>query len=185
MAANGITGISHRNKLIQNINQMLCGNDTFMNLIVEQIQLSSGRSTNIIDFSKKDMILHIFIHPQNLLLDPNDPLSDSPESGYYGEVNTSTWLKEAKCNEYTQPNHILMPFCHLIDGFRVDKYRKLTIETVLTLCMWFNRKERNQASAWWVQRFVQDQKLFRNQKYICAMIKLKIIMTYCQQCLKE
>ena len=29
--------------------------------------------------------------------------------------------------------------------------------------MWFNRKARNRASAWWVQGFVQDQKLFRDQ----------------------
>ena len=49
-------------------------------------------------------------HPRNLLLDPDDPLSDPPESGYYGEVNTVTWFKEAKRNKYTQPNHILIPF---------------------------------------------------------------------------
>ena len=37
IAANGITDLSHRNTFIQNINQMLYGNDTFMKPIVEQI----------------------------------------------------------------------------------------------------------------------------------------------------
>ena len=127
ITANGITGLRNRNKFIQNINLMLYGNDTFMHPIVEQIQLSSGRSTNVVRFSMKEMILHmvtdrILFHPHNLLLDPYDPLPDPPESGYHGEVNTGTWFNEAKRNECTQPNHILMSFYHIIDSLSVDKY---------------------------------------------------------------
>ena len=75
---------------------------------------------------------------------------------------------EKKC---TLPNHILMPFCHFIDGFNIDKYRKLTVEAVLTCCLWFNRKARNRSSTWWVHGFVQDQTLFRDQKNIYRIIK--------------
>ena len=35
IAANGITGLSHPNRLIYNINKMLYGNDTFTKIIVE------------------------------------------------------------------------------------------------------------------------------------------------------
>ena len=60
-------------------------------------------------------------------------------------------------------NHLLMPFCHFIDGLNVDKYGKLTVEAVMTCCLWFNRKARNRSSTWWVQGFVEDQKMFRDQ----------------------
>ena len=73
-------------------------------------------------------------------------------------------MKSAISKECSLPNHILMPFCHFIDGLKVDKYGKLTVEAVLTCCLWFNKKARNRASTWWVQGFVQDQKLFRDQK---------------------
>ena len=67
-------------------------------------------------------------------------------------------------NECSLKNHILMPFCHFIDGLSVDKYGKLSVEAVLTCCLWFNRKARNRSSSWWVHGFIEDQKLFRDQK---------------------
>ena len=57
-----------------------------------------------------------------------------------------------------------MPFYHFIDGPSVDKYVKLLVDTVLTCCLWLNRKDHNRATIWWVQGFVQDQTLFCNQK---------------------
>ena len=57
-----------------------------------------------------------------------------------------------------------MPFCYFIDGLNIDKYGKLTVEAVLTCCLWFNRNARNRSSTWWVHGFVQDQQLFRDQK---------------------
>ena len=57
-----------------------------------------------------------------------------------------------------------MPFCHFIDGLSIDKYGKLTVEAVLTCCLWFNRKTRNRASSWFVHGFVEDQKLLCDQK---------------------
>ena len=57
-----------------------------------------------------------------------------------------------------------MPFCHFTDGLSVDKYGKLSVEAVLTCCLWFNRKARNRSSSWWVHGFIEDQKLFRDQK---------------------
>ena len=89
--------------------------------------------------------------PSNILLDPDNPCSPPPESIYYGEVNSGTWMKSAISKECSLPNHILMPFCHFIDGLKVDKYGELTIEAVLTCCLWFNKKARNRASTWWVQ----------------------------------
>ena len=56
-----------------------------------------------------------------------------------------------------------MPFTHFIDGLKIDKYGKLSVEAVLTCCLWFNQKARNRSSTWFVQGFVQDQKLFSNQ----------------------
>ena len=56
-----------------------------------------------------------------------------------------------------------MPFCHFIDGLSVDKYGKLSVEAVMSCCLWFNRKARNRSSTWFVQGFIEDQKLFRDQ----------------------
>ena len=58
-----------------------------------------------------------------------------------------------------------MPFCHFIDGLNVDKYSKLTVEAVTTCCLWFNQKARNRSSTWWVQGFIEDQNLFRDQDF--------------------
>ena len=68
---------------------MLYGNDTFMKPIIEQVQLYSGSSINIVRLSMKEIIFYmvtdrILFYPQNLLLDPDDPLLDPPDYGYYG-----------------------------------------------------------------------------------------------------
>ena len=60
------------------------------------------------------------------------------ESDYVGEVNSGTWMKNTIEKECTLPTHILMPFCYFIDGLNIDKYGKLTVEAVLTCCLWFN-----------------------------------------------
>ena len=64
----------------------------------------------------------IIFAPQNLLLEQNYPLSDPPEYIYYVDINSGTWFKEAIEKEYIQPKHILIPFCHFIDGLVVDTY---------------------------------------------------------------
>ena len=55
---------------------------------------------------------------KNLLISPDNPCADPPDSEYYSDVNSGTWFKEAKLRECTKPNHILMPFCH----FKNSKY---------------------------------------------------------------
>ena len=161
--------ILKREKFLTDLNHRLYHKQIMMKPIVSSLKLSSNRETSVVTFSMKEMILRMvtntsLFHPGNLLLNPDDPCGDPPTSLYYDEVNSGTWFKDAKRNECKQPNHILMPFCHFIDGLSVDKYGKLTVEAVLTCCLWFNRKARNRSSTWWVQGFIQDQKLFRNQK---------------------
>ena len=117
----------------------------------------------------KEMILRmitnkLLFHLDNLLLNPTNPCGDIPDDGLYGDVNSGTWFAQAKLRECLLPNHILMPFCHFIDGLSVDKYGKLFIEAVLSCCLWYNRKARNRSSSWFVQGFIEDQKLFRGQK---------------------
>ena len=139
-----------------------------MKPIINTVHLSSGRNTNVVTFSFKEMILRMvsnrsLFNYKNLLLSPENPCADPPDSEYYSDVNTGTWFKEAKLKECTKPNHILMPFCHFIDGLNVDKYGKLTVEAVMSCCLWFNRKARNRSSTWFVQGFIEDQNLFRDQ----------------------
>ena len=160
--------LQRREKFITDLNRKLYQDTIFMKPIVNPILLSSGRSTNVVTFSFKEMILNIVTNrslfcSDNLLLNPNDPCETPPATDYYGEVNTGTWWKQAIQNECKQPNHILMPFCHFIDGLKIDKYGKLSVEAVLTCCLWFNRKARNRSSTWFVQGFVQDQTLFHSQ----------------------
>ena len=139
---NGISGIMNRNNFINSMNQKLYGSSiSMMKPKLKPTVLSSGRTSNVVVFSIKEMILKMvtnksLFHPDNLLLDPTNPCGDVLDDGYYGDVNTGTWFAEAKARECTLPNHILMPFCHFIDGLSVDKYGKLSVEAVLSCCLW-------------------------------------------------
>ena len=166
---NGTEHLMKRATFLQDLNHKLYGKQVLMKPSVDNILLSSGRNTNVVTFSFKEMVLRMVLNkslfsPPNLLLNPDDPFSSPIESDYVGEVNSGTWMTNAIEKECTLPTHILMPFCHFIDGLNIDKYGKLTVEAVLTCCLWFNRKARNRSSTWWVHGFVQDQKLFRDQK---------------------
>ena len=55
----------------------------------------------------------------------------------------------------------------------MDTYGKLTVEAVLTCCLWFNRNARYRSSSWWVHGFVEDQGLFRDQKNYIRQEKLQ------------
>ena len=165
----GTLGLFKRKCFIRDLNRQLYQRRIMMKPKVEKVMLSSSRTTSVVTFSMREKILQMVCNPTtfhsgNLLLNPLDPCGAPIDTGYYGEVNTGTWHRDAMAKECTAPNHILMPFCHFIDGLKVDKYGKLTVEAVLTCCLWFNRKARNRAANWWVHGFVQDQKLFRDQQ---------------------
>jgi hypothetical protein len=49
-----------------------------------------------------------------------------------------------------------MPFAHFIDGLNCDKFGKLTVEAVLTTCLWFKQKVRNRSEAWWHHGFTTN-----------------------------
>ena len=62
---------------------------------VEMVSLSSGKITKSVTFSMEEMILRMvtnnsLFNAHNVLLYPDNPLSDPLESIYYGEVNTGT-----------------------------------------------------------------------------------------------
>ena len=84
---------------------------SFMKPKISPVALSSGRSTNVVTFSFREIILRMvtnknLFHPSNLLLDINNPFSDPTDDGYYGEVNTGTWFKEAKNFLYRTKSYI-------------------------------------------------------------------------------
>ena len=63
--------------------------------------LSSRHSPTIDNFSIKEMILHMVVNkslfaPQDLLLDPNNPLSDPQEYRYYSEINSGIRFQAVK-----------------------------------------------------------------------------------------
>ncbi len=179
IASIGTSGFLCRKQFIESMNKkMYDGPASIMKPKVCKTVLSSGRTSNFLSFSMREMILKMvtnktLFHPGNLLLDPKNPCGDIADDGCYGDVNTGTWYQTAKKHECTLPNHILMPFCHFIDGLSVDKYGKLSVEAVLTCCLWYNRKARNRSSSWWVHGFVEDQALFMNQKSYSKQEKLQ------------
>ena len=84
-----------RNSLITDLKERLYGSDIHMNPRVQNLDLSSGRRTNIVTFSIKDMILRMvsnksLFNPSNLLLDPDNPLSPPKDTLYFGDVNTGS-----------------------------------------------------------------------------------------------
>lgn len=164
----GLGLVQNRDNFIRNMNTKLYSNPTFCKPQINQIQLSSQRRTTVVTFLLKDYILKLltnpsFMNPEYLLLNPNDPCTKDFQSNYYGDLNSGSWHKDTVQSLCSKNNHLLMPFIFFIDGLKVDKYGKLTVEAVLSCCSWFKRKARNRSSTWWVPGFVQDQKLFRNQ----------------------
>ena len=104
---------------------------------INKIWMSSGCSINIVTFSIEGMILHIvnnkyLFTPNKLFLNVIDPCSDPPELSRYGEVNPGTCFIQVKQKDCHLPNHMLMNFCHSIDGLSVDNYIKLIVDTMLT-----------------------------------------------------
>ena len=152
ISSNGTSGLMQREKMLLSLNQKLYHKKaSLMKPKLSLTQLSSGRSANVVTFSFKEMISRMvtnkcLFHPDNLLIDPSNPFCDPVDDGCYGDVNSGKWFMNAKLKECTKENHILMPFCHFIDGLAIDKYGKLTVEAVMTCCLWFNRKARNRAS---------------------------------------
>ena len=144
-------------------------NLTFCKPIVTPVRLSSNRCTSVITFPLQDIILRTvtdksLFQPSNLLLDPDNPCKRvSNPSEIICDVNDGSWFVDSQKNELTKEDQILMPFSFFIDGLKVDKFGKLTMEAVLGCCLWFNKKARNRSSTWFVLGFVQDQKLFRDQ----------------------
>ena len=175
----GTSGLLNRNSFIESMNKKLYSNSvSIMKPKLRPTVLSSGRISNFVIFSMKEMILRMvtnkcLFRPDDLLLDSTNPCGDILDDGYYGDVNSRTWFAEAKLRECLLPNHILMPFCHFIDGLSIDKYGKLSVEAILTCCLWYNRKARNRSSSWFVQGFIEDQTLFRDKKNYVRNDKLQ------------
>ena len=170
-----------REKLINTMNQKVYHNPLFGQPRVSHIHLSSGRQTSIVTFSMKDIILKLvtdksLFTKDNILLDIKEPRNPPPESQYYySEVNTGSWHTDALFKETgkrpgdtlkaSDPDKkLLMPWTFFIDGLKTDKLGKITVEAVLTSCLWLNRNTRNRSSAWDVLGFVEDQKLFRDSR---------------------
>ena len=78
-----------------------------------------------------------------------------------------------------------MSLCYSIDGLSVDKYGKSTVDAVFECFLWLNRKACNRASNFWVQDFVQDQKLFHDQKNISTILEYKAILICYSKYLKK
>ena len=75
---NGSSSLTKRKMLLQDLNQKLYHNEILMKPRVHNIRLSSGRTTNVVTFSVKEMILRMVMNkslfcPSNILLDPDNP----------------------------------------------------------------------------------------------------------------
>ena len=158
-----------RKSLINAMNKKLNYNELYCHPKVTQLTLSSGRVTSIVTFSARDLILKVvnnksLFKKENILLNVNNPFEvPNPNSTMFGEVNSGSWHEMAVQNECnTEKSELLMPWCFFIDGLKVDKFGKLTVEAVMASCLWYNRMTRNRSSAWSVLGFVEDQKLFRD-----------------------
>ena len=156
-----------RKGLITEMNKRLNYENLYCHPRVSSVQLSSGRTTSVVTFSARDLILRVvnnksLFHKDNILLDVNDPFKVPNVGDTIGEVNSGSWHRMAVENECKKEKDLLMPWTFFIDGLKVDKFGKLTVEAVIGSCLWFKKSVRNRSSAWSVLGFVQDQKLFRD-----------------------
>ena len=156
-----------RKGLITEMNKRLNYENLYCHPRVTPVQLSSGRTTSVVTFSARDLILKIvnnksLFNKDNILLDINDPFKVPDVGDTIGEVNSGSWHRMAIEHECKKEKDLLMPWTFFIDGLKVDKFGKLTVEAVIGSCLWFKKNVRNRSSAWSVLGFVQDQKLFRD-----------------------
>ena len=122
---------------------------------IERIRLKSGRFTSVVTFSFEEMVLRMLTNTnlfkkQNLVLDPENIFAPPKENDYYEDINDGSWWKTASENLCLESDQILMPFIFFIDGLKIDKYGKSTVEAVLACCAWFNKVARNCAGVRWV-----------------------------------
>ena len=87
--------------MLQDLNSKLYGGQIIMKPVVNNISLGRGKTTNVVTFSFKEMILRMVLNkslftPSNLLLDHVNPWSGPPESEDVGVVNTRTWIHRIK-----------------------------------------------------------------------------------------
>ena len=133
-----------------------------------EITMSSGRKTSMTTMSFQnafaDMITSPNFIPKNLNIDPSNPNKQkrTADSLYYGEPNSGTWSDDRRRELGEASKKIYVPFTCFVDGLKVDKFGKLSIEAVLACCLWYNRKERNREENWFSLGFIEDQKLFKD-----------------------
>ena len=102
IASHGTSGFLNRKNFIESINKNLyLDSASIMKPKLCPTQLTSGRTSNVVIFSMKEMILRMvtnksIFHPGNLLLDPTNPCAEPPDDGYYGDVNSRKWYTNAK-----------------------------------------------------------------------------------------
>ena len=90
-----------REKFLQKLKFNLYHEEILMKHKVNKSITFSGRSTSVVTFSIKAIILRMvtyksFSHQTNLLQNPQDPFTDPHESVYYGEADSGSWFKETK-----------------------------------------------------------------------------------------
>ena len=74
--------------------------------------------------------------------------------------------------EEQKRTHIILPLILFIDGLKIDKYGRISLEAVLCCCGWFNRNARNRESSWFVLGFIEDQSnLDKQHLYTDADVK--------------
>ena len=157
-----------RKGLLKKMNEKLNYNKLYCHPKVTQITLSSGRSTSVVTFSAKDLIMKVvtnrsLLKKEHVVLNVDNPFEVPADNCPLQEANSGSWHKNAVKNECREgTNDLLMPWTFFIDGLKVDKFGKLTVEAVIGSCLWYNKETRNKSAAWSVLGFVEDQKLFRD-----------------------
>ena len=102
IASHGTSGFLNRKNFIESMNKKLyLDSASIMKPKLCPTQLTSGRTSNVVIFSMKEMILRMvtnksIFHPGNLLLDPTNPCAEPPDDGYYGDVNSGKWYMNEK-----------------------------------------------------------------------------------------
>ncbi len=171
------TSFPSRERLINHLSSKVYYHPMLNRSKVSPLTLSSGRTTSVVTFSMRELILktinnNSLFTKDNILLDVNDPQAPPPERDCYSDVNSGSWhlsaLRNEECGidketgQRINNQKLLMPWTFFIDGLKTDKLGKITVEAVLACCLWFNKRTRNRSSAWNILGFVEDQKLFRN-----------------------
>ena len=161
-------GISKRNVSSKLLMKKLYSNDVTLMPRLDEIKLSSNRTTSITTFSLKAAIVELVtnkthFNAKNVLFNTSNPWERQEVDCDLSEPNTGEWMRGAlKMCRDLGPRVLLFNIGAFIDELNIDKFGKIGVECIIIQWLFMTKSFRNTEDCWFPLGFIEDQKHFKD-----------------------